>query len=163
MLAQDCAFPSRAMAKTAKASKSKPTKLKASLKPGTVCILLAGRYRGKRVIFLKQLESGLMLVTGPHGVNGVPLRRVNQAYVIATKTKVSLSAVKTDKVTDAFFARGKGDKEAPEKTVSAERKQTQKDVDSSIAAELKKDPVMAKYLKARFSLTSGMKPHEMVF
>merc|ERR1712216_532542 len=107
--------------------------------PGTVCILLSGRFRGKRVIFLKQLEGGLMLVTGPHGVNGVPLRRVNQAYVIATKTKVSLAGLKTDAVTDAFFAREKGSKEASEKTVSA------------------------KYLKARFSLTSGMKPHEMVF
>merc|ERR1712070_1161692 len=144
MGAQDCVRPSGAMAKTAKASKSKPTKLKPSLTPGTVCILLAGRFRGKRVIFLKQLKSGLMLVTGPHGVNGVPLRRVNQAYVIATKTKVSLSGVKADKVTDAFFAREKGDKEASEKTVSAERKQTQKDIVSSIAAELKKDPVMAK-------------------
>merc|ERR1711924_574980 len=84
------------------------------------CILLAGRFRGKRVIFLKQLEGGLMLVTGPHAVNGVPLRRVNQAYVIATKTKVSLAGLKTDAVTDAFFAREKGS-EASEKTVSAER------------------------------------------
>merc|ERR1712070_15912 len=122
MGAQDCVRPSGAMAKTAKASKSKPTKLKPSLTPGTVCILLAGRYRGKRVIFLKQLESGLMLVTGPHGVNGVPLRRVNQAYAIATKTKVSLSGVKTDAVKDAFFAREKG--KASEKKVSAERKKT---------------------------------------
>merc|ERR1711924_373531 len=98
---------------------------------------------------------------GPHKINGVPLRRLNQAYVIATKTKVSLAGVKTDAVKDAFFGREKG-KEA-KTPLSAERKKTQQDIDSTITAALKKDPVMAKYLKARFSLTSGMKPHEMVF
>ena len=48
---------------------------------------------------------------GPFAVNGVPIRRVNQAYVIATKTTVDVSAVNAAKFDDAYFKR-------PEKKVA---------------------------------------------
>ena len=57
-------------------------------------------------MFLKQLETGLLLVTGPYQINGIPLRRVSQTYVIATRTKVDLSGFEVpDKFNDAYFRR----------------------------------------------------------
>merc|ERR1712125_223231 len=81
------------------------TKGRKCCEPGRVVILLSGRFRGRRVVVLKSLPSGLLLVTGPYKLNGVPLKRVNAAYVIPTSTKLNVSNVDVSKVTDDYFAR----------------------------------------------------------
>ena len=96
----------------------RPFKPRPSLQPGAVLILLAGRFRGKRVVLLKSLDQGVLLVTGPFKVNGVPLRRVNSRYVIATTTKVDLNGIDSkvvEKVSgEGYFSREKKDKKQGE-------------------------------------------------
>ena len=157
--------------------KPKSAKLRASITTGTVLILLAGRHRGKRVVFLKQMPSGLLLVTGPFKTNGVPVRRVNQAYVIATSTKVegidSAVAAVNDK-DDSYFKRSAqpvDDKEqefldagkVPAVSIADDRKALQTAVDNVVSAAVAKVDGLNDYLHARFSLSKGDAPHEMVF
>ena len=97
-----------------KSPKAKTAKLRKGITPGSVLVLLAGRFRGRRVVFLKQLPSGLLLVTGPYKVNGVPLKRVNQAYTLTTSTKVEIKGADFSKIDDALFKKEKTAKKAGE-------------------------------------------------
>ncbi|KAA0194328.1 Ribosomal protein RPL6 [Fasciolopsis buskii] len=153
-------------------------RFRSSLVPGTVLILLAGPHKGKRVILLKNLRSGLLLVTGPFKYNGVPMRRVNQRYVIATCTRIDLSKLEIPKrVTDEYFRRVdlKDNKESAEKflveetkkyTVSDERKEDQKLVDQQVTAAIRSHPeskLLHGYLRSLFSLGKRDYPHRMIF
>ena len=117
----------------------------------------------------------MLLVSGPYKVNGVPLRRVNPAYVIATSTKVDVSSVDLSGLDDKYFAKPKnssgkdseeeffsGDAPKPA-VVSDQRKADQKKVDAALAKAVDAVPMLSAYLGARFSLTKNDKPHNMKF
>jgi large subunit ribosomal protein L6e len=116
-----------------------------------------------------------IIIKGPYGINGVPLRRINQSYVIATSTKVDLKGVSIPAtINDAYFAKAEGAK----KTVSAEdffaqgpkkvalpdkRKADQKTVDAALLKAINAVPSLKLYLNSKFSLTNSDKPHLMKF
>jgi len=176
------ALPTQAR-KQRKASNKKPfsqhnRKLRSTITPGTVLILVAGVHKGKRVVFLKQLASGLLLVTGPFRINRCPLRRINQIYVIATKTKIDIAGVNVpETVNDEYFRRSKakkvrhGEGEIFEQkkasyVVSEQRKKDQVEVDRQLIGAIKKNPekkLLCQYLASSFSIRKGMFPHKLNF
>lgn len=163
-------------------------KLRKSITPGTIVILLKGDHQGKRCIFLKQMPSGHLLVTGPKQVNGVPLMKVDQKFVIATSKKIQLSENLTKSVASIkdkllnvrlsfkheYFANADGEKmkQYREHTVLdsaklAKREKIQKICDEEIAREIESKAdtktLVFTYLRTPFSLNSTDMPHQMKF
>ncbi|KYN17603.1 60S ribosomal protein L6 [Trachymyrmex cornetzi] len=152
--------------------------LRPTLTPGTICILLAGPHKGKRVVYLKQLKSGLLLITGPFLINACPLRRVSQNYVIVTSSKLNIKGTKLlGHINDDYFKR-KHDKRAKkeegdifskrkeEYKPSDQRKANQKIVDKMVIDAIKKHPdkkLLFTYLSAMFGLRSSQYLHRMKF
>jgi len=178
-------YPTEDRPKLRKTCHQKPFKyhernLRKRIVPGTVVIMLAGSHRGKRAVFLKQLSTGLLLVTGPYCVNGCPMRRINQTYVIATSTRVDISTVKIpENINDQYFKRDKPkrsrapvaggeifDKKPEVYTVSDERKKDQVEVDKQLMAAIrasKENSALKHYLATPFCLRNKQYPHQMKF
>ena len=151
----------------------KASHISAPLTPGQVVIILSGRFRGRRVVYLKKLESNLLLVTGPYKYNGVPLKRVNAAYVLPTNTKLNVNAEVAKDVNDDYFKKVDIPREKQEDffedekkkkdRITENRKKMQNDVDTAVKKAVDEVPMMKEYLRNRFALKNGDKPHLMKF
>ena len=156
----------------------KATRLNKKIVPGSVLVLLTGRFKGRRVVFLKQLKSGLLLVTGPYKINGVPLKRINQAYVIPTSTVVKVDVNGFKNIDDSYFARAKANKQktgdnqfferptevsAEERQKIDEKKKKQVTLDKPIVDAVKAVEHLSAYLNSRFTIRRNTLPHELKF
>ena len=151
----------------------KASHISAPLTPGQIVIILSGRFRGRRVVFLKKLESNLLLVTGPYKYNGVPLKRVNAAYILPTNTKLNVNAEVAKNVNDKSFSKIEierkkeedffEDEKKKKERITEDRKKLQTEVDNAVKTAVDEVPMMKEYLRNRFALKNGDKPHLMKF
>jgi large subunit ribosomal protein L6e len=171
-------------------------KLRYRLRPkGTIVIVLGNctkLHRGRRMIFLKQLETGDLLLASPNTLTLMPTLQVVQAsYVIATTTRIPLTPAcveAAEKVTFNMFKKANSKKTTDKKkrdgsifaddqtqaksaTVETIDPELEKTIDSelmkSIANFNKGDTldaaIMKKYLRTRFTIKNGEYPHQMKF
>lgn len=150
-------------------------KVRKSLKPGTICIVLAGPAQGKRVVLLRVLRNGTLVVAGPQSVNGVGLRNINHRYVIATSTVLDVSAVDVSKFDEAYFSTPKKTKGAKKternflrqgQDIPKDTAELEKDsevVDKALAPVVTKDPLLKQYMASRFRVNKHNVPHRVKF
>eukprot|EP00210_Caulerpa_lentillifera_P002457 g2355.t1 len=148
-------------------------RLRPGLEPGTVVIVLTGKFRGRRMIFLKELAPGFLLLNGPYCVNKVPLLKMKQDLVIITSTKIPVPELDLSDVTMDYFVKPKkskreqsqaeffqaADDEKPK--LSEEVVATQKKIDSALMSSI--DEEIVQYLRTPFTLYAGDRPHLMKF
>jgi len=159
-------------------------RIRPSITPGTILIILWGAHASRRVVFIKKLErSQLLLCTGPKGINGVPFFRIDQAYVIATSIKLDLSGVKIPGDWEDWLVEEPKEKKKRRRSdmneVGAEEpseeflkrvdawkeknREAQEYIDGALAKVISKVEYMEGYLKDAFSLRDGEYPHKMQF
>ena len=129
----------------------KASHIAAPLTPGQVVIILSGRFRGRRVV----------------------LKRVNAAYVLPTNTKLKINEDVAKNVNDKVFDRVKierkkeedffEDNEKKKGRITEDKKKLQNEVDTVVKKAVDEVPMMKEYLRNRFALKNGDKPHLMKF
>ena len=163
--------PKKVLNKQQQSSKKVPPKLQPlmkkpnhnrlpSLTPGTVLVLHTRRHQGKRVVFLKDLPSGLLLFTGPFVLNRVPLSRASPKSVTATATKVDVSGLRIpETLTDTSFKRRRQRKPESEGEeglemgvkrlrIAEQWKRDQRAVDSQVLNCIRKVPWVRRFLSS---------------
>lgn len=137
---------------------AKSQKIRSSITPGAILIILAGKHKGKRVVCLEvNNNKGTVLVTGPYKCNGVPLKFIHHSYVIGTKTKIDIPSgggfIPSDLYAKVEDSRIKGGK----------LNDLQSQIDTKILDLVQKEPLLKGYLKTIFTLKKGQAPHQMIF
>ncbi|KMV65703.1 ribosomal protein L14E/L6E/L27E [Encephalitozoon cuniculi EcunIII-L] len=69
----------------------KPRVRRTDLVKGMVVVVLEGVFASRRVVYLKGLEDNIALCAGPKSINGIPLFRIDERYLLATSTVLDLN------------------------------------------------------------------------
>lgn len=124
----------------------KPRVARSDLLKGMVVVVLEGVFASRRVVYLKGLEGNLALCAGPRSVNGIPLFKIDERYLLATSTVLDISVDADGK--DAVLA----ERDVYTMPMDVEMTDEEKRVDEEVAKAVKKVEFMKAYLAEPFEI-----------
>ncbi|ADM12106.2 ribosomal protein L6e domain-containing protein [Encephalitozoon intestinalis ATCC 50506] len=137
-------FVEKYKAKTAR----KPRARRSDLSKGMVVVVLEGVFASRRVVYLKALEDNLALCAGPKSVSGVPFFKIDERYLLATSTILSIGVdVNVDEKNIILSERDVYDVPMDVEMTDAEKK-----IDEEIAKAVKEIKYMRTYLSEPFEI-----------
>lgn len=68
---------------------------------GDMVVVLEGRYTGSKVIFLKQTNNNMAIVSGVKEINDIGIFKINERYLF--KLSVNIGNISTDNITDDVY------------------------------------------------------------
>ena len=124
----------------------KPRVLRTDLQPGNIVVMLEGPYTGKRAVFVKQLGSGMAVVSGVRDVNGVPPVRIDERFLFKLSATVSIPSINIngDDLTEVKRGRSQAIESEP---TSAER-----EVEGAVSQAVRATKFMRAYLADPFKV-----------
>lgn len=129
---------------------AKPRVRRHDLVKGMVVVVLEGVFASKRVVYLKKLDNNLALCTGPKSINGVPLFKIDERYLLATLTVLDIGTNISVDEKNVFLSK-RDDHSAPmDADVDAE-----KETDAAVAKAVKNVEFMKAYLSEPFEIDSS--------
>lgn len=126
----------------------KPRVGRTDLAKGMVVVVLEGIFASKRVVYLKGLEGNLALCAGPKSINGVPLFKIDERYLLATSTVLDIN-VNVDIDEENIILTKRDDYTTP---MDAEMTDAEKKIDEEIAKAVKEIKFMKSYLSEPFEI-----------
>lgn len=79
----------------------KPQTPRTDLTVGDMVVVLEGRYAGSKVIFLKQINDNMAIVSGVKEINNIGIFKINERYLF--KLSVNIGNISTDSITDDIY------------------------------------------------------------
>lgn len=153
-------FPDEEMPEYIEKLQSKQVKIerkqRTDLQYGNVVVILEGQFAAKRAIYLGN-EGFNAIVVGPSNLNGVPLMKIDERFLLKTSTILKIQKVKIEE--EIFVSEKSFDVEIKPKEAS----DLEKSIEAEIMKEVQKEKFMKTYLSSEFDFQGIENLEEMNF
>ncbi|KAF7682530.1 60S ribosomal protein L6 [Astathelohania contejeani] len=143
--------------KLRKRAEIKPKPRRTDLVKGNIVVVLEGEYASMRVVYLGQLDNYMALCIGPSSVNGIPLFKINERYLLRTSMVLDFKIDVNVKDSEVYESK----RDSLESRMDVEPSETELKIQSAVMDAISQHKAMKKYLSTPFTVDRNFDFYEL--